>query len=221
MKKKIQIVMVFVVGFLTIMLTYDVSTPDFKMYKFDDHTHLVINNQIYVPNRNYLRSDLAGERIGFVESNYSFFDIFYIPFKHGVYEIVDSSGERFYKVLFLFREKQYSLFVEEDFKTDFLSKSECSTVVIEGYENVTDSEVIDELISYLNSDPTNDDIISSVNVYKLRLYSKEFPSIYHFVEVLQSKSDGSVWLSDLSWAPFEHVKIPSELFEKLTANPLS
>ncbi|HAM62226.1 MAG TPA: hypothetical protein DCP62_00750 [Erysipelotrichaceae bacterium] len=220
MKKIIQICLVAIFGILVVMFAFDAVTLNFKMYDSNNHAYLVINNERYVTNNSFWNSDLFGRRIGFIESKLSFLNIFYTPFEHGVYEIEDSSGEKFYRVHDLFQDKQLGLFVKEDFDMDFPSEIECSKVVIEGYKSVTDSKLIDDLIFYLKTDTTYDDNISPAHGYNLRLYSKEFPSIYYLVEVLKSESDDSVWLSDFGWAGYEHVRIPNELFDKLTATPL-
>jgi hypothetical protein len=216
MKKIIQRWLVIIGGVFLLMVTIDIFTPSFQMYDSKNHTYLIINDSRYITNNSSFHSDLVGKRIGFTESKLGFLNVFYLPFEHGVYEIEDSSGEKFYRVHALLQDKQLALFVKDDFDLNFPSKFECSRVVIEGFESVTISEVINDLIFYLKKETTYDDNVSPADGYNLRLYSKEFPSIYYLVEVFKSKSDGRVWISDDGWAGYEHVQIPNELFDKLT-----
>lgn len=223
MKKFLLFAVITIIAlFLAILLAINISDArssgtfaDLPLFE-KKQGHIEIDGINYVFNQFGWHVDQRGERIGYLTSDNGILNQhFYQPFYHGLYEIRDASGEKFYQPHDMFADMEYKLLVSEKISLGYPTVETCGGIQTQAGETITDLAIIKEFFQYADeaaSLPRGDFEIREG--YDIRIFHKKYTSIYNVAHLFESETDGSYWLVAFDGMNGGYMQIPKELAAK-------
>jgi hypothetical protein len=217
------VVITFVALFLAILLAINLSDArssgtfaDLPLFEKKEG-HIEIEGINYVFNQFGWRVDQRGERIGYLKSDNGILNQhFYQPFYHGLYEIKDASGVKFYQPHDMFADMEYKLLVPEGINLVYPTLETCGKIETPSEAIITDPAVIKELFHYaVNATSAVNALFPAKEAYTLRIFHNKYSSVYFETTIYKSEKDGTYALENFDRSLNGYIQVPKEFMMKL------
>jgi hypothetical protein len=223
--KKFLLYTIIIIGavFLAILLAINISRPkssspyvDLPLFEYK-LGYIDIGGIRYVPNQFDWKVDQRGERIGYIKDDNGIIDKrFFTFFYHGLYEIKDDSGEKFYFPHDMFADMEYKMLVSEKINLGYPTVETCGKIQTPSGEIITDTDIIKDFFHYTQGASTlPDGEIIIKNGYNFRIFHNKYSSIFNEAHLIEIEKDGSFWMEAFDGKTRGYMQVPKEFVMKL------